>query len=251
MMAKVFFGIIVACCAFVGFGIGSGLLRKDVVAVEIAPLGSHAPVAELKPFAVVLYAHNDAVWCERALRSLFEQDYDAFRLVVIDDGSHDGTLDKIKTFILEHRQEQKTLLIRNETSLGYNACLARALEPCLPKEIAVPLMAKNWLSQPNVLSRLNEAFQAPDVWAIRAHALSYPSYAVAPNGPLCFYSALFKAVPAHSIGLYETALSDLSGKHIRRLEEPISFANETLPVVDLPPASEQPIVRCEPLAELF
>jgi len=251
MMAKVFFGIAVACCGFVGFGIGSDLLRKDPGPAVIASLDKHTPVAEFKPFTVVLYAHNDSAWCERALTSLFAQDYDHYRLIVIDDGSHDNTLEAIKTFILERHREQRATLIKNEQYLGYTASLARALEPCLPKEIVVPLRARNWLSQPNVLSRLNEAFQAPDIWALRAQACKYPSYEVNPHGMLCFYSALFKAVPAHSMNVYETALFDLSGTHIRQLDEPISFANETLPVVNLSPASGQPIVRCEPLAELI
>src|SRR5690349_8329466 len=110
--SRVFFGIAVACCAFVGFGIGSDLLRNDSGPAVIASLNSHIPVAEFKPFTVVLYAHNDSAWCQRALQSLFEQDYDHYRLIVIDDGSHDKTLEVIKTFVLDRHHEQRTTHIR-------------------------------------------------------------------------------------------------------------------------------------------
>ena len=61
-------------------------------------------VSEHKSFAIVIYAHNQALWCERTLRSVFEQDYDHYRILVIDDGSLDGTKEKAQQFIADNNR---------------------------------------------------------------------------------------------------------------------------------------------------
>jgi hypothetical protein len=250
-MGRIFFMIVLLAVGFVGFGTGSGLLRKEpsLHRTSMKVTLSSARAREFKSFAVVLYAQNDSAWCERALRSIFEQDYDYARLIVIDDASRDGTMEKIKQFILANGQEHRTVLIQNETPLGWSASLFRAAEQCLPREIVFPLKASNWMSQPGILSMVNRAFQSPDVWALRGQALSYPSYETENEGPLCFYSGLLKAVPAHSRLTFQATLLDLAGPRGCQIEERLCFFNETLPNLSVDPASLQPIVRCEPLAE--
>ena len=81
------------------------------------------PVCEHKSFVFVVYAYNDVLWCERTLQSIFEQDYDHYRVIVVDDGSVDQTREKAKEFILKNKQDEKVILIRNEERVGAVACL--------------------------------------------------------------------------------------------------------------------------------
>ena len=71
------------------------------------------PVTEAKPFVIVLYAHNQAPWCKKALQSLFRQTYDQYRIIAIDDGSVDGTYDAAQQVTVEGHQEERVLLLRN------------------------------------------------------------------------------------------------------------------------------------------
>lgn len=197
------------------------------------------PVAEHKSFAIVIYAHNQALWCERALRSVFEQDYDHYRIFLIDDGSLDSTGEKAKRFIADNNQKERVTLMRNETPLGKAASLYRAIDSCLDKEIVISLDAKDWLAHPAVLNRLNAAYQNPDVWLTTGQAIDYPSYDIEQSTLASFYAALFKQIRladlykngqfATTAAAYLMPLTDLAGGRIRRMQEPIVFSNRVSP----------------------
>lgn len=150
------------------------------------------PIVEHKSFVFVVYAYNGSAWCEKTLRSIFEQDYDHYRVVWIDDGSVDNTYLKAKQYILDNALEEKVILIRNEEPQGRNTCLARAVDGCLDREIVVPLDTHVWLSSPKVLEELNAAYQNPDVWAVQGQILEYPSYQIKGSPYLSYYVFSFK-----------------------------------------------------------
>ena len=77
-----------------------------------------------------MVAHNAASWCEQALRSVFEQDYERYRVVFVDDASVDGTLEKAQQFIVNNKQDYRVIAIRNESPLGPVGSLYRAAEHC-------------------------------------------------------------------------------------------------------------------------
>ncbi len=229
---RLFFFSALAVVALVGFGLGASLWKKaPAFTVERIP-GIHPETevltTEFKPFALLLYAHNDAPWCERALRSIFEQDYEHLRLFIVDDGSQDGTFELVQQQVLKNAQEHRTILIRNEAPIGLNASLQSALAQCLDREVVLPLSMRDWLAKPNALSTLNLAFQNPDVWVGLAAALRYPSYEIKENGICCFYSALFKQIHPENVSAYPLALQQLAGGRMRTIKEPLAFANETL-----------------------
>lgn len=238
------------------------------------------PLTEHKSFAIVLVAHNAAPWCERALRSLFEQDYDYFRVLFVDDGSMDGTFERAQEFIVDNGLEERALAMRNETRTGFSASLYRAAEICLDKEIVIPLDASNWLAFEGAISRLNRVFQNPDVWIASGTSVEYPLYRLCEPPSLdakeirrkgyqisqeysflAFYAGLFKSIRlpdlfidgkfAESALAWQIPLFEMAGGRCRTLSEPFLFENRAQ-LRRTPRGTGQAQERsfCRPLAEL-
>ena len=151
-------------------------------------------IREHKSFVVCLYAHNQALWCEKSLRSIFEQEYDHYRVIVIDDASSDQTKEIIQQFVVENNQESKVILMHNESYMGEVASLYRAIDSCLDREIMIPFHAKDRLVSPFVLQELNAFYQNSDVWMTHSPVFDYPSYEKGTNVAPSFYAALFKQI---------------------------------------------------------
>ncbi len=153
------------------------------------------PITSRKTFVFVVYAHNDALWVQRSLHSLLEQEYDYYRIVFIDDGSVDASFATAQHFIQENNQSSKVLWIHNEQKQGFLFCLHHAATNTLDQEIIVPIYAKDWLSHSGVLTKINAIYQNPDVWTILSPSLLFPSYETSPQGLSSFYAALLKGIP--------------------------------------------------------
>ncbi len=232
--------ILVFLVALGGFWFGKTPQPKKSKSSIVVHPETDFPIVEHKSFVVVIYAHNQALWCERALRSIFEQDYDHYRVVLVDDGSTDRTVEKANQFIVDNNQADKVILIHNETRIGEPASLYRAIDGCLDREIIIPLNAKDWFSSPLALNRFNVAYQNPDVWMSFAQSIDYPSYEIAKATQTSYYAALFKQIRladlyqnghfTSSLDAYLTPLIQMSGGRIRHLSEPLAFCNLASPV---------------------
>jgi glycosyltransferase involved in cell wall biosynthesis len=203
------------------------------------------PVTEEKSFAIVVHSYKNAKFCVRCLKSILEQEYDHFRILFFDDGSGDGTFEKVQSFVLENKQEHRVTLIQNSAKLGAVACLSKAGETLQAKEIAIPLDVKDWFAKRSVLSRLNAVYQNPDVWITLGGSLFYPSYergsckswegGISCQLPVSFYAALFKEVRLSDLmqegrfvggrDAYLEPLLKMAGGRIRLLEEPLFITN--------------------------
>lgn len=231
--------ILLSLVALAGFWLGmSGQTpggQKNSGPVTLASSEKEFPVIEHKSFVIVIYAYNQDQWCQRALRSVFEQDYDHYRLIVINDASIDQTEARAKQFILDNSQDGKVIFITNETHIGPVASLYRVIDSCLDREIVIPLLAKDWLSSDMVLNKLNIAYQNPDVWLSSGQSIDYPSYAIRDDGQISYYAALFKEIPLKDLFIrgkfashpetYLAPLRQISSGKIRKLKEPLSFCN--------------------------
>lgn len=219
-------------------------------ASPIHPL-KNTPLTEYKSFVFIVYACNQAPWCEKSLRSIFEQEYDHYRVVIIDDASSDETFERMRKFIVDNQQEQRAILVQNEKRLGAVASLYRAIDGCLDREIAIPLEAKDWMAHPFVLRRLNFAYQNPDVWLTFGQAVEYPSYAIvepplftsqesryAPGilqAPSSFYAGLMKQIGLGDLfkegrfakrkEAYLSPVFQMAAGRFLSLPEPIAFYN--------------------------
>ena len=205
-----------------------------------------------KQFALIFYAHNRVDFCEKMLRSVFEQDHGAYRVLFLDDASVDGTFEQVQRFCLEQNQEDRVVLMRSEERIGPLQSLLRAVEQCKDSEIILPL--EGWLSHSRVLSRINRSFQNRDVWAASCQVLEYPSYQIkdAKEGesvfpPLCLYVEAFRSLDSYP----ETVWKQMKG-HLQKIEEPLLFTSELrqTPKLKVEPAGFLETLPCR-LREFF
>lgn len=83
-------------------------------------------MAEMTPFvSVIMPAYNAARFVEEAIRSVMEQTFTNWELLVLDDGSSDGTCEIVERLAAE---DNRIRLICNETNLGTAATRNRGLE---------------------------------------------------------------------------------------------------------------------------
>lgn len=248
MRPKFFYLLPILAATLFGYWMGGSHEAKKeekVVLREIPHPERDFPLMEEKPFALIVYAYKNGKICERTLKSIFEQEYDRFRVIFIDDGSKDGTFEKVQSFVLDNKQDHRVILIQNPERLGPVACLYRATATLQDLEIAIPLDVKDWLAHPRVLSRLNAVYQNPDVWLTAAGPILYPSYEKAncasnfenlePHIPISFYSAFFKQVRLADLvrdgqftfgkEAYLRPLLQMSQGRHRVLNEPLFIAN--------------------------
>ena len=230
------------------------LLVKNIAPEQECPLTEH------KAFAIVLYAHNAASWCERSLRSIFAQDYDYFRVLFVDDGSMDETFEKAQQFIVDNRLEERVVAMRYETRAGRTASLYRAAQTCLDKEIIIPLDACNWMAHEGVLTKLNRVFQNPDTWIAFGSTIEYPFYNICKAPEIdpaqierkgftsfssesiscAFYAGMFKSIRlpdlfsegtfSQSASSWQVPLLEQSGGRWRILSDPLVFENRAHPL---------------------
>jgi cellulose synthase/poly-beta-1,6-N-acetylglucosamine synthase-like glycosyltransferase/peptidoglycan/xylan/chitin deacetylase (PgdA/CDA1 family) len=114
--------------------------------------------AYLPSLAVVVPAYNEAVVIERTVRSLAASDYPSFEVVVVDDGSSDGTAQIVEGLGLE-----RVRVVRQENE-GKSAALNTGLR-ISTGEIVVMVDADT-IFEPETLRRLVRPLADPTVGAV-------------------------------------------------------------------------------------
>jgi cellulose synthase/poly-beta-1,6-N-acetylglucosamine synthase-like glycosyltransferase/peptidoglycan/xylan/chitin deacetylase (PgdA/CDA1 family) len=112
----------------------------------------------LPAVAVIVPAYNEAVGIERAVRSLAASDYPDFEVVVVDDGSTDGTAD-----IAEGLALNGVRVLRKENggkASALNAGIARTEAP------VVVMVDGDTIFEPDALRRLVQRLGDPEVGAV-------------------------------------------------------------------------------------
>lgn len=129
-----------------------------------------------KSFVFIIFSRNNEKYCEKNIQSIFEQTYSNYRIIYINDGSTDGTLQKVDALISLQNKKEKCTLISNTTSLGKVANWHRAIHLCSDEEIVVLLDGHDWLSHDQVLLWLNSCYDDSRVWMTYGSACEFPSY---------------------------------------------------------------------------
>jgi len=133
-------------------------------------------VTEEKKFVVVIPSYNNEKYCEKNLRSVFEQNYSNYRVIYIDDCSTDGTYEKVKSIIKYFGQEHRTTLIRNKKNQGVLSNLYNAIHTCDDDEIIIDLDGDDWLAHDNVFNTVNHFYANPNIWLTYGQFIYYPQY---------------------------------------------------------------------------
>lgn len=235
-MSKAIQFLCILAAVLLGVQLGLKPQKKQIATIE-KDFDSELSLKERKTFALVVYAYNQSDWVERSLRSIFEQEYDYYRIVFIDDGSKDGTFELAEKFVQENNQLARTIFIRNEEKLGAAQCFHQAIGNLLDQEIAIPLFAKDWFAHSGVLTRMNLAFQNPDVWTASSQGLAFPSYERVSDGIQSFYAALFKQIPLKTLKesesrrkdskFYPFPMEDLAKGRTKHVDDVLFFRNDT------------------------
>ncbi len=127
-------------------------------------------------FTIVVVGANNGAFVTKTLASVFSQNYEAYRVIYIDDASTDGSFEVARDFLYDHNERTQVTLVQNEAPLGTLANIARAVETLDDQEIVVILEGEDWLAHEWVLQRLNAYYANPDLWITFGKYKNFPSY---------------------------------------------------------------------------
>ena len=115
--------------------------------------------AEFTPaVSIVVPAFNEAVGIERTVRSLAASKYPALEIVVVDDGSTDGTAEIVD------RLELPNVAVLRQPNSGKPAALNTGIEES--QHDIVVMVDADTIFEPTTIGHLVQAFRSPDVGAV-------------------------------------------------------------------------------------
>lgn len=119
-----------------------------------------------RPIFVVVATFNNVNYCDKNIESILLQKYDNFRVVVIDDGSTDGTGNRIQKRAEEIGKAHKLLVRRNKKNTGSAMAniYAAITELAHDDEIVVTVDGDDWLAHDEVFAKLNRIYANEAVW---------------------------------------------------------------------------------------
>ncbi len=131
--------------------------------------------AEL-PLVVVIPSYNNAHYIERTLNSVFSQEYSNYRVVFIDDGSSDDSVQVMNQYIEENNDvADKITFIQNERRWRKLRNVYYGIHRhCADEEIVVMLDCDDFLAHPDVFKMINDLYADPDVWFMYGGDEPYP-----------------------------------------------------------------------------
>jgi cellulose synthase/poly-beta-1,6-N-acetylglucosamine synthase-like glycosyltransferase/peptidoglycan/xylan/chitin deacetylase (PgdA/CDA1 family) len=110
------------------------------------------------PVSIVVPAFNEAVGIERTVRSLAASEYPVMEIVVVDDGSSDGTAEIVD------RLELSDVTVLRQPNSGKPAALNRGIEES--RHDIVVMVDADTIFEPTTLGHLVQAFRTPEVGAV-------------------------------------------------------------------------------------
>lgn len=131
-----------------------------------------------KPMVIVVCSYNNERWVELNLQSIFEQKYENYRVIYINDCSQDKTLARVTQVVDKHDAWDRFTLINNETRQGAMANHYTAVYQCANDEIIIQLDGDDWFYTDLALARVNLEYADPEVWLTYGQFEFWPSHEV-------------------------------------------------------------------------
>lgn len=129
----------------------------------VAQLSPRAAAGAPLQFLIVSASYQCAPWVARCLQSVKAQSYPHYRLVLVDDCSTDGTLERARAAVGD---DPRFILLANTVRSYPLANIVRASREAggSAEDVIVVLDGDDWLAHPQVLERLAAVYADPAVW---------------------------------------------------------------------------------------
>ena len=137
---------------------------KKVAFITLLAFYLQAIYSEQTHFVFMTASYNNEQWCEKNLLSAFNQNYDNWRMIYVNDCSTDTTAQCAKNCITEHNMWDKVTFIDNQERMGHLYNQYHAIASCKPEEVVVILDGDDWIAHNNVLLYLDNIYSQQDVW---------------------------------------------------------------------------------------
>lgn len=132
--------------------------------------------SESKEFCIVIPSYNNALWYQKNLDSVFNQNYPHYKIIYIDDASSDNTGNLVEKYVQEKNQQHRVQVIKNTARIGALENIYNAVINTADKTVIVTLDGDDWLATNQVLSILNQVYTTQHAW------LTYGTYQEYPTG---------------------------------------------------------------------
>lgn len=116
-----------------------------------------------KEIVVVIPSYNNKLWLERNLGSVFDQKYQNYTVVYVDDASEDGTAYLVADYVQKRGMQHKLKLIKNQIRHGQLFNRYLAIHGCPDHAIIVLLDGDDWLINDQVLAYINRVYSQRNV----------------------------------------------------------------------------------------
>jgi len=137
-----------------------------------------------KPIVVLITSYNNSEWYNENLSSVFEQAYNNYRIIYIDDCSTDNTYHLVVEKMKQNDRKHPIDIIRNTENRGALANVYTAVHTCANEEIIVILDGDDAFQHPQVLTRINKAYQNDNVWMTYGQYIESTSQKIGKCAPI-------------------------------------------------------------------
>lgn len=124
---------------------------------------------------VVTASYNNADYYIKNLGSVFEQKYENYHLIYVNDCSQDNTSQLVTNYVAQRGMQDKVIYINNVDHRYALANQYRAVHLCKATDIVVILDGDDWLANSDVFAYLNNVYSDQNVWTTYGQFIQYPS----------------------------------------------------------------------------
>ena len=110
---------------------------------------------EKKKFVFIIPSYNNEEWYILNLKSIYNQTYQNWRIIYINDFSSDNTLNLVKQYTKKYNMEEKTTIIENKKQNYQAYSRYIAFQQTYDDEYCILLDGDDWLYDSSVLEYLN------------------------------------------------------------------------------------------------